>query len=240
MTGMSMGFSMRQEITIRQEHRIDFPEEIARINTYFERTAEKRGPNKLKELLRIIPQKQYGKFVYVVAGGWAVEILTGKARAHNNINVLVLDPAKDELSSNRCLDYLGVEYMEHAIKRALVKKDIVKAVWKRGKREVYVPSREFMIGTKLLPKSVTIGNRTKDLEDVLSLVQAEPDTGKLAKVLNAFPYVRDGQTIADFVDKTGQAYRHLRKKALARSRLETVSSVLQKQLQDYQGRQKAI
>ena len=200
--GMSFGFRQEQRLdhkmTLRQEQSIHYPEVIESIRSHFSDTEDfPTDVSRLKQLLKTIPQRQNGKLAYVIGGGWAVEVLTGKARKHNNINVLVVDPKRTTLESNRCLDYLGVQYLDKALDDALVKRDVIKGNWKRGDCAVYVPSHEFMVGTKLLPRSVNEGNRDKDIADLVELLIVHaPDVKKLARVLDSLPYVNDGDTVA--------------------------------------------
>ncbi|MBW3016531.1 hypothetical protein KY309_02885, partial [Candidatus Woesearchaeota archaeon] len=118
---MRIELSLKPEISIRQALCIEYPVVIEDIKEYF-KDNESGDVRNLKELLRVVPQRQHGRLAYVVGGGWAVEVLTGKARDHGNINVLVVDPNRTSLESNRCLDYLGVHYLENALQRALIKK----------------------------------------------------------------------------------------------------------------------
>ncbi|GEM_PF-6132735 len=200
--GMSFGFSQEQRLdhkmSLRQEHSVDYPKVIESIRSHFSSTEDfPTDVSRLKQLLRTIPQRQNGRLAYVIGGGWAVEVLTGKAREHGNINVLVVDSKRTTLESNRCLDYLGVQYLDKALADALVKRDVIKGNWTRGECDVYVPSHEFMVGTKLLPRTVDEGNRDKDIADLVELLIVHaPDFKKLARVLDSLPYVNDGDTVA--------------------------------------------
>ncbi|MBW2970144.1 hypothetical protein KY319_03405, partial [Candidatus Woesearchaeota archaeon] len=86
---LSLGIGQKLEIKISQC--IEYPVVIEDIKEYF-KDNESGDVRNLKELLRVVPQRQHGRLAYVVGGGWAVEVLTGKARNHGNINVLVVDP----------------------------------------------------------------------------------------------------------------------------------------------------
>lgn len=236
--GMSFGFRQEQrldeELSLRQEQSIDFPEVIENIRSHFRDTENlATDVSRLKELLRTIPQRQHGKLAYVIGGGWAVEILTGKEREHGNINVLVVDPRRTTLESNRCLDYLGVQYLDDALEKALIKKDIVKGKWKRGRQNVYVPSREFMIGTKMLPRTLTEGNRDKDIADVVQLLAVKPDVKKLTKVFKALPYIKNSESVASVVyGVSGLKSRE--------DILRCLNSALREQLRDYEQNQNLL
>lgn len=229
---------LEQELSLKQELRIDFGKVISHINDYFSKAEASNDVNMLKELLRVVPQKQNGQVAYVVAGGWAVEILSGKSRPHGNINVLVMDPEKQVLESHRCLDYLGVLYLDKALDRALVKRDVIEADWKRGHCKVYVPSPEFMIGTKLLPRSAVDNPRGKDMADVITMLKAySPRKKFLAKVFRALPYVRDPETVAEYVSETARYVRTHPKDKKAGVALELLTCTLKEQVFQYRQKQ---
>lgn len=62
------------------------------------------------KLIKAIPQCVDGKPLWALAGGWAVEFLTGEKRDHQNLDVLVIEknPFPISSSNTRADDYFGV------------------------------------------------------------------------------------------------------------------------------------
>lgn len=190
MNGPRMGLSMGLRQTLRQEPRImlkqiiDFEHAYIQIDNFFEENKGEFIP--LRELLRLVPQRQYSQIVYAVAGGWAVEVLTGRKRQHSNINVIMFDPERRRLNSDRCLDYLFLNYGN-----GLKKNQVMRREWKPAERNVYVSGPEFLIATKVAPCNGK-SPREKDLCDVIYLMESQPELNpvKLRTAFGNYPQLR--------------------------------------------------
>ena len=121
------------------------------------------SPENLLRVLETIPQYTAGDVRYLVAGGWAVELLTRISREHHDLDFLILERGIDIIGTD-CLtpeNYAGAfiatqeEVRWHHVKYVL---------WNYGQMTVYVPSPEFLVASKLASPM-----RQKDINDVNAL-----------------------------------------------------------------------
>ena len=212
---LNMGPVLRQRQTLRLEL---LQETRDRISDFFERYRNRGIP--LKELLGHVPQynSDHSLLTYAVAGGWAVEVLTGKKRQHSNINVIMLDPEKTVLNSNRCLDYLFLQYDKS---KRLGKEQVVERDWEQTKEGVYVTSPEFLIATKVAPHNGDLA-REKDLVDVVYLMETQPrlHSTKIEKALRNYPGLTDRD---QYVKQLMQIYESKKSRVKQRYALEDLS-----------------
>lgn len=166
--GMFMNMSQRQEQRLeqrmlqRQEQRLEAALEIRQ----FLEEEKEHAPNYdlLLQLLSRVPQVKNRALNYVIAGGWAVDLLTNQQRPHNNINVIVLDKDRQEIGTGQHLEYFNIRYMLAPLNRSNVYVSFVDSI------PVYTPCPEFMLTTKILPYKGE-APREKDLSDAQSIIE---------------------------------------------------------------------
>src|SRR3989338_6752715 len=150
----------------------------------------------LKYVLREVPQFDEGKVNYLIAGGWACDILSGNKRKHHDIDIIILE---DDISyldtdNNEPQDYFGILSTST---EDILQNHIIETFWKQGRRKVYVPSHEFLITTKIAPYQ---GNpsREKDLEDIVNLMKSKDslDFYKLKSTFSKVPELEEPQRYA--------------------------------------------
>ena len=185
---MTQGLRQRQRQRLEQRQVLKLrllQETRDRIGDFF---ARYRSANlRLKDLLEEVPQynSDHDILTYAIAGGWAVEVLTGKRRQHSNINAIMLDPDKTVLNSNMCSDYL---FLQDNGSSGLKKNQVVEREWAPTKEGVYVAGPEFLIATKVAPHKGDLP-REKDLVDVVYLMGTQPklNSTKLRTALGNYP-----------------------------------------------------
>ena len=120
-------------------------------------------PENLLKILRAMPQIQGENVRYLIAGGWAVELLTEVQREHRDLDFLILDDSISLIGTD-CLT--GNNYAGKFISTTeQIKRDHVRKVhWNYGNMDVYVPSPEFLLASKVAKPM-----RQKDIADVNAL-----------------------------------------------------------------------
>lgn len=123
----------------------------------------------LQELLKTTPQVKDNALHYLVAGGWAVEMLTGEKREHHDIDVITLKNIPfaynlDIQKSTRYFQTLSIK-PEKMLKKYTTKANLKTESGK--KKIVYVPKPEFLFLSKLT--GFLREPREKDYEDLKSL-----------------------------------------------------------------------
>lgn len=128
-------------------------------------------PKNLKSVLRRVPQfdKENNRINYLISGGWACEILSGRERKHKDIDILILntDLYYEDTDNMEPENYFGIISTTADV---IKKNHISKKYWMLGRKNIYVPSVEFLIASKLAPYKGKPA-RSKDLEDVVDLLQ---------------------------------------------------------------------
>ena len=155
-------------------------------------------------MLEKFPQmSKRGAIQYLLAGGWAVELLTGSKREHEDIDVFCVD--EDYLSTlNTSIgpgfvnDERAAIFYAHCFgnfSTRLIKKHYTQEV-EIGNRKVVIPSTEFLLLFKLF-----LPLREKDAHDVAAIFNTQQiNPGKLANILRTIGYTNPQQRAHEIVN----------------------------------------
>ena len=121
---------------------------IKQINLFFSSNKHNIGSRKrLSNLLNNLPQFENGKLNYLIAGSWAIEILSGKKLKHDDIDLIIIQEPLHYIDDaeeieEKCFGIIPLdqEYFEN--------NNFIKRNFER--REVYVPNHNFQICIKLV------------------------------------------------------------------------------------------
>lgn len=141
-------------------------------------------PENLAQLLDAVPQRSdAGDVRWVLGGGWAVELLTGRSRPHHDIDTVVMarDPLYLDTDAVHTDNYFGILSCTRLF---LARHCTRRVTWTHGGRthDVVVLTPEFLFLSKFLCTP-----RDKDWADVVALVETFAETwdlvllGKLLK-----------------------------------------------------------
>lgn len=135
-------------------------------------------PEDLQVLLTNEPQlDNEGKIRYVLAGGWAVEALTGKKREHHDIDIIATSKKPliyqlDKMNAGNYFQILSLSVKD------LLEKHTLKVKWEPGYNnitnwpdEIYSVSPEFLFLSKLA--GFMRSPREKDIEDLETLAKTD-------------------------------------------------------------------
>lgn len=171
----AIGMAMRQEI--KQELRIATDPRKKKWLT--------GRPTDLETLLRTHPQvTPKGEIQYLVAGGWAVELLTGVERHHHDLDVINLvgipfSYRLDEQKPEQYFETLSLqpeEYLDHMTAVDWTRKTFVSTIPRKKAKKthhVYVPVPEFLFLSKIA--GFLRAPRDKDYVDLESLANIITD-----------------------------------------------------------------
>jgi len=150
------------------------------------RTSPRQGSSgHLLYYLNRRPQVDNSGLHYLVAGGWAVELLTQHQRNHRDLDLLYFtmpDYPEEKGVDWYVLDggygYLNIDMPGEILKQA----HTTSVFWQHGKIEVYLPTPEFFLISKL---TCLLGyTRPRDNLDIKALLSTQNlDLEKLMQVL---------------------------------------------------------
>ncbi len=125
------------------------------------------------------------KLNYLVSGGWAIEMLTGKKREHHDLDVISISevPLTYSVDNQEPENYFGV----FSVPGEKMASDYTqKVTWER--RTVYVPTNEFLLLSKLA--GFMRQPRDKDLHDIEAISQIiTPDTGAQSEIESLLHFI---------------------------------------------------
>lgn len=143
----------------------------------------------LERMLEKFPQKsRRGTVKYLLAGGWAVELLTGSEREHEDIDVLCVDeeyltPFNTSIgpgvaSDERAAIFYAMRFGE--IPTRTIRRNYTQEVKRKtNPSPVVIPSTEFLLLSKIFEPL-----RDKDVHDVSAILRTqEVNPRKLADIL---------------------------------------------------------
>ncbi len=143
----------------------------------------------LEKMLKEFPQKsKRGSPNYLLAGGWAVELLTGNQREHEDIDVICIDEEylsifNTSVGSSRTNDQRAAIYYAMnfgKIPTASIRRNYTQEIeWVNSDQLVVIPSTEFLLLSKILGPL-----REKDLYDVVAILKTQDiNPKKLANII---------------------------------------------------------
>lgn len=143
------------------------------------------SPNHLLNYLNRKPQVDESGLQYLVAGGWGIELLTQHQRCHRDLDFLYFNTP--DYPEEKGVDYYvldgGYGYLNIDMPGEVAKKSHATSIfWQYGQREVYTPTPEFLLISKL---TCLLGYlRPRDNIDVNSLLSTQNlDPEELMQVL---------------------------------------------------------
>ena len=219
MQSMGMGMGMRMQM-----RPISINEIFARAFAGLEGTADN-----LAQMLNKFPQRsENGDLKYLLAGGWAVELLTGSEREHEDIDVICVDEEHLSIyntsvgSSNANDERASLYYALHfgEIPTKSIKRNYIQEInWERTNLPVVIPSTEFLLLSKII-RSL----REKDFYDVSMIFATQDiDQNKLVNIIQ-------GMGIDNSMEHASQIYS-----LSANLKNPATSSQAFKELENYEG-----
>lgn len=184
---MGMGMEMRPQLTLKQQMELKLkPPRVGGIHGTLVN---------LCKILNKYPQQSGKKVNYVLAGGWAVELVTGYSRSHKDIDIILLNPNFNaETDNQRPESYFGQlsisrgTFYNHCISSIFTKLPIhYPKGWKLNEfrvemkkfcdplGEVWIAQPELLAIAKLSGGWGGEIGRDKDIEDCVSLLRKVPN-----------------------------------------------------------------
>lgn len=137
------------------------------------------NPGNLAEILQFIDQiDEFGRPRWALAGGWAVEMLTGVSRSHHDIDAVLLGKNPERIDTD-CVSPENYFNVLSCSNRFLTSRclDIVEWSWADIQFKVVVLRPEFLFCSKFVRSP-----REKDLADVVALVEKFADEWDLTLI----------------------------------------------------------
>ncbi|MCF7872118.1 hypothetical protein K9L97_03725 [Candidatus Woesearchaeota archaeon] len=200
--GLQLGLELKQkkklklDEILKQDLRLEIAQKLKPFDFWEWYTG---SPEDLIRLLKEEPQTDdYGKTIkYVLSGGWAIEMLTGKKREHHDLDVINLSRYKFQfrLDEQTAKNYFQTLSMSNKNLAKFVKEinwDSEKnySELKGGSLDVYITSPEFLFASKILGFGRT--PREKDLEDLQSLAKLDYkySASRFQELLTKVPFIK--------------------------------------------------